>query len=264
MKAGIPVVKEAHDPAGTSPAGVRRRRVLVTGASRGLGLAIAVECGRRGTDVALTYNSDRSAAEDAVEQVRALGVDATMHQYALGDAESAICLREDLEALGGIDSAILNAGVWNGGPIGTLSDDEWWRVVELNVRSSQQLCVELLPQLKLGDRASITVVSSVVGLIGFAGDTAYAAAKAALVGFARSLAKELAPLSIRVNTLAPGFVSTAMTAAVSNRSRDRIVGGILLGRAGTTTEIGTAAAFLALDATYMTGAVLVVDGGWSI
>lgn len=258
------MVEESLESTGTCSGPLRRRRVLVTGASQGLGQAIAVECARRGVDVALTYNSDRNAAEKAAGRVEAFGVEGTVHHYALGDLESAVGLAAELEALGNIDSVVANAGVWNGGPIGTLSDDEWWRVVELNVRSAQQLCVQLLPQLKAGDSASITLVSSVVGLIGFAGDTAYAAAKAALVGMARSLAKELAPAGIRVNALAPGFVSTAMTAAVSDRSREQILGDILLGREARPDEIGTAAAFLALEATYMTGAVLVVDGGWSI
>lgn len=108
------------------------------------------------------------------------------------------------------------------------------------------------------------LISSVVGLVGHAGDTAYASAKAALVGFARSLAKEVGRDGIRVNVLAPGFVETDMTAEVSDRARNRLTDEMVLRRFGTTGEVADAAVFLAQDATYCTGTVLAVDGGWSL
>jgi len=121
-----------------------------------------------------------------------------------------------------------------------------------------------VPVLDRRGDPSITFVSSVVGLIGFAGDTAYAAAKSALVGLGRSLAKELSREGVRVNVLCPGFVETDMTESVPERARTTVHERILLTRAGQPAEIGKAAAYLTLDATYSTGSVLVVDGGWSI
>lgn len=127
-----------------------------------------------------------------------------------------------------------------------------------------QLTRAALPALRQGTNASVTLVSSAVGIVGFAGDTAYASAKAAMTGFARSLAKEVGRDGIRVNVLAPGFVATDLTAGIPPASRDRITGDLVLRRLGTADEVARAAVFLAEDATYCTGTVLTVDGGWTI
>ena len=144
-----------------------------------------------------------------------------------------------------------------------MDPQDWARVVECDLIGAAQLCRAALPRLRRGISPSIVLVSSVVGEIGFPGDTAYAAAKAGLTGLARSLAKEAARDHIRVNVLAPGFAETGMTAAISPAARQRIMDRTLLGRFATAAEIAQAAVFLSEDATFCTGTVLTVDGGWS-
>ncbi|TWF77603.1 3-oxoacyl-[acyl-carrier protein] reductase [Pseudonocardia hierapolitana] len=235
------------------------RAVLVTGASRGIGAGIARELLRRGRRVAGGYRTAPDPAW-AGEPDRVLPV-----RYDLADdASAAAAVRDVTDAWGRLDGVICNAGCWRGGRLTAMDPGEWWRVVEVNVRGSAALARAALPALAASRQPSIVLVSSVVGLIGHAGDTAYASAKAALVGFARSLAKEVAADGVRVNVLAPGFVDTDMTAAVPVRSRQAIADATLLGRFGTVEEIARAATFLSEDATFCTGTVLTADGGWSL
>lgn len=238
---------------------------LVTGGSRGIGATTALELGRRGIDVAITYRSGGEAAQALVERIAAdHGVAALAVRMDQADHRSvAGAVEEARAALGRIDHLVANAGIWRGGTLERLDDDAWWEVVEVNLGGTRALVKAALPAL--AERGgSVVLVSSAVGLVGFPGDTAYASAKAALVGFGRSLAKEVAARGIVVNVLAPGFVDTDMTAAVSQSSRERIEGLTALRRFGRPEEIARAAAFLALDAGYCTGVVLPVDGGWTI
>jgi len=185
--------------------------------------------------------------------------------FDLARPEDAVRLVEDaVTGLGAVHSLILNAGVWDGGRIEAIDPAAWWSVISTNLGGAQHVVRAALPALRAGERPSVTFISSAVGLIGFPGDTAYASVKAAMIGFARSLAKEVAADGIRVNVLAPGFVDTDMTAAISARARERIAREIVLGRFGTAEEVARAAVFLAEDATYCTGTVLTVDGGWTL
>lgn len=235
------------------------RTVLVTGASRGIGAGIVRELLGRGRRVACGYRTAPDPCWSA-EPDRLLPV-----RFDLADEASAAgAVRTVVDTWGRLDALICNAGVWQGGRLTAMDAQDWWRVVEVNVRGNAALARAALPALAASRQPSILLVSSVVGLIGHAGDTAYAGAKAALVGFARSLAKEVAADGVRVNVLAPGFVDTDMTAAVPARSRAAIADATLLGRFGTVEEIARAAAFLSEDATFCTGTVLAVDGGWSL
>jgi 3-oxoacyl-[acyl-carrier protein] reductase len=159
---------------------------------------------------------------------------------------------------------VLNAGIWHGGKLADLDPALWWQVLESNVGGAAQLTRAALPALRSGPESSVLLVSSAVGIVGFPGDTAYGSAKAALTGFARSLAKEVGRDGVRVNVLAPGFVETAMTADVSERARASITRDLVIRRFGRPDEIARAAVFLSEDATYCTGTVLTVDGGWSL
>lgn len=238
------------------------RTVLVTGGSRGIGEAIVRNLAARGANVGCGY---RSGAERAVALAEDLGPQVLPVKYELGSESSALAAVHALtEVFGRLDAVILNAGVWDGGLIETLDSERWWTVIEQNVGSLAHMTRAALPKLREGEQPSILLVSSVVGLIGHVGDTAYASAKAAMIGFARSLAKEVGRESIRVNVLAPGFVDTDMTSAVPDKSRERIYSEAVLGRFGTPEEIATAAVFLSEDATYCTGTILSVDGGWSL
>jgi 3-oxoacyl-[acyl-carrier protein] reductase len=238
---------------------------LVTGGSRGIGAATALELGRRGVDVAITYRTGVEEAKTLVDRLRSEhGVTAAAVQMDQADPDSIKgAAVEAREALGRIDHLVANAGIWRGGTLAQLADDDWWEVVETNLGGTRTVVRTTLPAL--GERGgSIVLVSSAVGLVGFPGDTAYASAKAALVGFGRSLAKEVAAKGILVNVLAPGFVVTDMTAAVSEHSREQIEKLTTLRRFGRPEEIARAAVFLALDAGYCTGVVLPVDGGWTL
>ncbi|WP_131766085.1 MULTISPECIES: SDR family oxidoreductase [Protofrankia] len=238
------------------------RTALVTGASRGIGAGIARHLLDRGVRVAGTY---RSSLEN-MEKLAAMHPDQVLPMHLdLARPETTLSAVEEVRMQWGrLDSLVLNAAVWHGGRLAKIDPDTWWSVIEANLRSTAALARAAIPMLVDGENPSILLVGSVVGVVGFPGDTAYASAKAAAVGFARSLAKELAPKGVRVNVLAPGFVETDMTAAVPETSRHKIASETPLGRFGTVDEIARAAVFLSEDATFCTGAVLAADGGWSL
>lgn len=238
------------------------RVVLVSGGSRGIGAGITAELTQRGVRVGCTYRTRR-------EEVEKLASDAPEHvlpvHFDLSDPRTATAAVEQvIGTWGRLDAVILNAGQWAGGRLINSEPTAWWEVVETNLRGTVALTRAALPHLQRGRSPSVVLISSVVGLIGHAGDTAYASAKAALVGFGRSLAKEVARDHIRVNILAPGFIETDMTDAVSASARARIEGATVLGRFGSVDEIARAAVFLSEDATFCTGSVLTADGGWAL
>lgn len=241
---------------------VEGRVALVSGGSRGIGAGITTALVARGCRVGCTYLTNREAVEQLAgpdsEQVLPVHYDLRDESTARSAVEAVV------ERWGRLDSLVLNAGQAFGGRLAESDPDQWWDEVDANLRGTVSLARAALPHLVLGESASIVLVSSVVGLIGYQGNTAYAAAKAAMVGFARSLAKETARDGVRVNVLAPGFVSTDMTDEVSPRVRERIEQTTVLRRFGTVEEIAKAAVFLSEDATFCTGSVLVVDGGWAL
>ena len=238
------------------------RTALVTGASRGIGAAISRRFLERGVRVAGTYRTGCDGVDELGighrDRVLPIHLDLAVTSTAVAAVETVA------RTWGRLDSLVLNAAVWDGGRLSRMDPDAWWRVVETNLRSTSTIVRAAAPLLSAGESPSVLLVSSVVGQVGFAGDTAYASVKAAAVGFARSLAKEMARDNVRVNVLAPGFVDTDMTAAVPESSREKISRDTLLGRFGTVDEIARAAVFLSEDATYCTGTVLTVDGGWTL
>lgn len=238
------------------------RTVLVTGGSRGIGAGITHLLSTRDRNVACGYRANREAAEklaaDAPTRIEPVHYDSALPH----SANAAVAAT--LARWGRLDGLILNAGQWHGGRLDTMDPELWWRVIENNLKGVAELTRATLPALGHSPEPAIVLVSSVVGIIGHAGDTAYASAKAAMIGFARSLAKEVGRDGIRVNVLAPGFVDTDMTASVSDRARQQILGRTTLGRFGTVEEIARAAVFLCEDAGYCTGTVLTADGGWSL
>jgi 3-oxoacyl-[acyl-carrier protein] reductase len=242
-----------------------RRTALVTGGSRGLGAAIVEAFGRRGLDVAFTYRSRPDLAEAVRAELDPRAEGDVLHCAYDQDRDDAEALMHGIAARWErLDSLVLNAGIWRGGRIDALPEDEWWNVVEVNLRGLYRTTRAALPLLRAGAAGSIVLVSSVVALTGFPGDTAYASAKAGLIGLARSLARELARDGIRVNVLAPGFVESDATADVSPRNRERLLRRTILQRFGDAEEVARAAVFLSEDATYTTGAVLTVDGGYAV
>jgi 3-oxoacyl-[acyl-carrier protein] reductase len=239
-----------------------QRVVLVSGGSRGIGAAITATLAQRGVRVGCTYRHGRDEAEklaaDAPDLVLPVHFDLDDQKTATAAVDSVV------SEWGRLDAVILNAGQWAGGRLTEADPASWWTVVETNLRGTVSLARAALPLLAQGVSPSVVLVSSVVGLIGHAGDTAYASAKAAMIGFGRSLAKEVACDRIRVNILAPGFIETDMTDAVPTGARERIKDATVLGRFGTVDEIAKAAVFLSEDATFCTGSVLTADGGWAL
>lgn len=241
------------------------RVALVTGGSRGLGAAIVRALAERGLRVAFTYRERADLAEELCDELAAAGGErplALRFDQETEDGEEVVAAV--LDRWGRLDSLVLSAGIWNGGRIERLDREEWWRVVEVDLRGVYRMARAAVAPLGVGPAGAVTIVSSTIGIAGFPGDTAYASAKAGLVGFGRSLAKELAPTGTRVNVLAPGFVESDATAEVSAAARERLSSRLLIDRFGRAEEIGAAAAFLSEDATYMTGAVLICDGGFSL
>jgi 3-oxoacyl-[acyl-carrier protein] reductase len=240
------------------------RVAIVTGGSRGIGAAVVHELAARGVHVLFTYGTNAAAAADVAARAAAARSDVVPAQHDLLTGDPEALVRQAIQRWGRLDSLVLNAGIWAGGRIDRLDPDRWWEVVETNLRGAHGLTRAAVPALRASPAGSVVLVASAVGLVGFPGDTAYASAKSAMVGFGRSLAKELGSAGVRVNVLAPGFVETDMTAAIPPGSRDRILDRTVLGRFGTSAEVAKAAVFLAEDATFTTGAVLTVDGGWTL
>lgn len=230
------------------------RRWVVTGASRGLGLAIARLAADRGDKVALIA---RGGNVDA--QARTLGRDAIGLAADVTDPASAAaaCARV-AEEWGGIDVLVNNAGLHRGGLIGSLSQHDWQAVLDTNLSGPLNFVRAALPHLVAG--GSIVNIGAVVGLRGFAGDAAYGASKAGLAGLTQVLAVELARSGIRVNLVIPGMISTEMTAGISARAKAKLVAGIPLGREGTPEELADVVWWVA-GAPYMTGSIISNDGG---
>lgn len=227
------------------------RVVLVTGGSRGIGLATARRFAELGDKVAVTYNSSPPPTEF-------LGVQCDVSDSASVDAAFA---RIEAE-LGPVEVLVSNAGITKDTLLLRMSDDDFSTVVDTNLGGAFRVAKRATQGMLRARRGRIIFVGSVVGLLGSAGQTNYAAAKAGLVGFARSLARELASRSITVNVVAPGPVETDMTGVLSEERRSALSDAVPLGRMATPEEIAAGIVFLASgDAAYITGAVLPIDGG---
>lgn len=244
------------------------KNVLITGASRGIGRAIALEfarCGANVACVATTEEGARKAADDCLAAASAAGHDAKALALAADVSDSAAANRvvdETVSRFGGLDVLVNNAGITRDNVLPRLTDDDFDRVLSVNLRGSFLLCRAAARPMMKARKGRIINVSSIVGVTGNAGQTNYAASKAGLIGLTKSIAKELASRNVTANVVAPGFVETDMTAAVREKAADEMKSRIPLGRIGRPEEIAFAVAFLASDrAAYITGQVLLVDGG---
>jgi len=239
------------------------KNALVTGASRGIGAAIARELASRGAAVAVNYAGSAAAAEQVVAEIVAAGGRAVSLQADVSDASSANELVERAAAeFGSLDILVNNAGITRDGLIVRMSDDDWNAVIDTNltgVFSVTRAAGKIMMKQRSG---SIVNVTSVIGLVGNAGQANYAAAKAGVIGLTKSVARELAARGVRANAVAPGFIETDMTASLSDAVCDAARGQIALKRFGTAGDVAKAVAFLAGDdAAYITGQVLAIDGG---
>ncbi|MEX2296622.1 MAG: 3-oxoacyl-[acyl-carrier-protein] reductase [Dongiaceae bacterium] len=239
------------------------KRALVTGASGGIGGAIARGLHEQGATVALS-GTRREALETLAN---ALGGERTHILPAnLIEAGAADRLIGEAEAaMGGLDILVNNAGITRDGLAMRLKDDDWEAVIELNLATVFRLTRAALKGMMKQRAGRIISIGSISGVIGNPGQANYAAAKAGVVGMSKAIAQEVATRGITVNCVAPGFIATAMTDAVSEKTRERFLSGIPLGRLGTVEEVAACVAFLAADeASYVTGQTLHVNGGMAM
>jgi 3-oxoacyl-[acyl-carrier protein] reductase len=236
---------------------------LVTGASRGIGRAIAVKLASEGAKVALNYAGNAAAAEEVKKEIEAAGGQAITVQADVSDPASVEAMIQTVvDAFGQIDILVNNAGITRDGLLLRMKDEDFDAVINTNLKGifyTTKLVSKLMMKKRFG---RIVNMASVVGLTGNAGQTNYAAAKAGVIGFSKSAAKELAARGITVNMVAPGFIETDMTAVIPEKAKEAMMGEIPLGRAGKPEDVANAVLFLVSDqAAYITGQVLKVDGG---
>ena len=240
------------------------RVALVTGASRGIGRAIALQLARRGASVVCVATTAERAQETAAKCAE-LGGKAHAHGVDVADtARVAELVLQVTQELGGLDVLVNNAGITRDQLLLRMSEEDFDRVVDTNLKGTWNF-IRAAARPLMKSRGRIVNIASVVGLTGNAGQSNYAASKAGILGLTRSAAKELASRSVCVNAVAPGFIGTDMTAALEEKARAELVEAIPLGRIGTAEEVALAVDFLTgPGGAYITGQTLVVDGGLSL
>ncbi|MBR5909688.1 MAG: 3-oxoacyl-[Schwartzia sp.] len=236
---------------------------LVTGASRGIGRAVALKLASEGAKVALNFAGNEAAADAVKQEIEAAGGEAILVKADVAN-EAAVqdMVQKTADAFGRIDILVNNAGITRDGLLARMKEEDWDAVLSTNLKGVF-LTTKAAAKLMMKQRAGrIVNMASVVGVTGNAGQANYSAAKAGVIGFTKTIAKELASRGITANAVAPGFIDTDMTSGLPDKAKEAALSGIPLGRMGTPEDIAAAVLFLVSDqASYITGQVLNVDGG---
>lgn len=236
------------------------KTALITGAARGIGKAIAIKFAKEGANIAFT---DLAVNEETQAEIAALGVTAKSYASdASNFAETEAIVNQVKEDFGSIDILVNNAGITKDGLMLRMSEQQWDAVISVNLKSAFNFIHACVPIMMRQRSGSIINMASVVGVHGNAGQSNYAASKAGLIALAKSIAQEMGPKGIRANAIAPGFIDTAMTQALSEEVRKEWCQKIPLRRGGTVDDIANVATFLASDlSSYVSGQIIQVDGG---
>jgi 3-oxoacyl-[acyl-carrier protein] reductase len=226
---------------------------------------VALELARKGFNVAVGYNSSAEAAEKVCAEIAALGAEAKAFKADVGDPAAVSALFKAVESMGTVQVLVNNAGVVRDNLLMRMKEEEWNGVIAANLNSAFYCTKEALRGMVRARWGRVVCVSSVIGLIGNAGQANYAASKAGLIGFAKSAAREYASKGITVNVVAPGFIETDMTRSLKEEVRSAALAQIPAGRMGLPEDVARAAAFFASEESgYLTGQVLAIDGGMTM
>lgn len=240
------------------------RSAIVTGGTRGIGKAIVLELARRGANVAFNYSKSADEAEKLKAEIESIGVKVFAAQCDVANTEAvAEFVKQSIEALGGIDYLVNNAGITRDTLIMRMKEDDWDAVIDTNLKGAWNFSKAVLrPMMKNENGGSILNISSISGVVGMLGQSNYSASKAGMIGLTKSLAKEVASRNITVNALAPGLIETEMASEMNAEYREKILAQIPLGRLGGVQELAEVACFILSDsARYITGQVIQPDGG---
>lgn len=239
------------------------KSALVTGASRGIGRSIALQLAEEGYNVAVNYAGSKEKAEAVVEEIKAKGVDSYAIQANVADADEVkAMIKEVVSQFGSLDVLVNNAGITRDNLLMRMKEQEWDDVIDTNLKGVFNCIQKATPQMLRQRSGAIINLSSVVGAVGNPGQANYVATKAGVIGLTKSAARELASRGITVNAVAPGFIVSDMTDALSDELKEQMLTQIPLARFGQDTDIANTVAFLASDkAKYITGQTIHVNGG---
>ena len=240
-----------------------RKVVFVTGGSRGIGKAIALKYAQNGYNVVINYVSDKTNVEELQEEFTKLNVECLIEKADVSKSEEVEqIVKKTIEKFKKIDVLINNAGITRDGLLMRMKEEDFDKVIEINLKGTFLVTKSVIPYMLKKRDGKIINLASVVGVTGNAGQCNYSASKAGIIGFTKSIAKELASRNIRANAIAPGFIDTDMTSVLSDEVKDSINAQIPMKRMGTAQEIANVAYFLGCEESlYITGQVINIDGG---
>ncbi|MBQ5540217.1 MAG: 3-oxoacyl-[Bacteroidales bacterium] len=245
---------------------LKGKTAVITGAARGIGKAIALKFASEGANIAFTDLAINEDAENTKKEIEALGVKVIAYASNAADfAQAEQVVNQIIADFGSLDVLVNNAGITKDGLMLRMSEAQWDAVINVNLKSAFNFIHAALPQMMKQRKGAIINMASVVGVHGNAGQANYASSKAGLIALAKSVAQEMGPKGIRANAIAPGFIETAMTAALPEKVREEWKKRIPLRRGGTPEDIAEVATFLASDmSSYVTGQVIQIDGGMNM